>query len=70
MIGMSGNWRKSSFSGSNNCVEFRRTEFGIQVRDSKDPSGPVLDFNRAEWNAFLCGVTNGEFAIDEPIAFS
>jgi Domain of unknown function (DUF397) len=33
----------------------------VQVRDSKDPSGAVLTFNRREWDAFLLGVRNGEF---------
>jgi len=35
-------WRKSTFSGSNggNCVEVARTLGAL--RDSKNPSGPVL----------------------------
>jgi Domain of unknown function (DUF397) len=31
------------------------------VRDSKDRSGPVLQFTRREWEAFLAGVRHGEF---------
>lgn len=31
------------------------------LRDSKDPSGPVLVFTRSEWEAFTKGVANGEF---------
>jgi hypothetical protein len=31
------------------------------VRDSKDPSGPVLRFPSSEWNAFLGGVKQNEF---------
>jgi len=34
---------------------------GIGVRDSKDPSGPVLRFTPGEWHAFLGGAQNGEF---------
>ena len=44
-------WRKSSHSGSNgHCVEVAG---GVQVRDSKDPGGPVLTFTPAEWRAFI-----------------
>jgi Domain of unknown function (DUF397) len=31
------------------------------VRDSKDPDGPVLTFDRDEWTAFLSGAVAGEF---------
>ena len=33
----------------------------IAVRHSKDPQGPILEFNLTEWRAFLKGVRNGEF---------
>jgi hypothetical protein len=33
----------------------------VQVRDSKDPDGPVLAFTRREWEAFLAGCKDGEF---------
>jgi hypothetical protein len=35
-------WRKSSFSGAENCVELAHLGAAIAVRDSKDPEGPVL----------------------------
>jgi hypothetical protein len=56
-------WRKSSFSnGQANCVEVAElSEGGRAVRDSKNPDGPALRFNMAEWSAFLAGVCNGEF---------
>ncbi|GAA3092311.1 DUF397 domain-containing protein [Streptosporangium carneum] len=62
-------WRKSSFSSPNggDCVEV--AELGVTsprpehkqgarhvVRDSKDPSGPVLYFTPAGWKAFLDSV--------------
>jgi hypothetical protein len=31
------------------------------VRDSKDPTGPILRFTREEWAAFLGGAKEGEF---------
>jgi len=57
-------WRKSSYSGDNggNCVEVAGNLPGaVAVRDSKDPSGPVLTFTPAEWHAFVAGVRDGEF---------
>ena len=57
-------WRKSTRSGSSgNCVEVADNLPGGQValRDSKDPSGPVLVFTAAEWAAFVGGAKDGEF---------
>ncbi|MFD8533099.1 DUF397 domain-containing protein [Streptosporangium canum] len=57
-------WRKSSYSGgsSDNCVEVA-TDFSgvVAVRDSKDPSGPVLTFTPAAWRDFLKGIRDGHF---------
>jgi hypothetical protein len=33
------------------------------MRNSRSPSGPVLTFSFAEWEAFLTGVRDGEFDI-------
>jgi hypothetical protein len=55
-------WRKSSRSGGQgNCVEVADTPMAVGVRDSKDPSGPVLVFTRPEWQAFVDGVKSGDF---------
>jgi len=57
-------WRKSTRSGSNGqCVEARRVGDTVQLRDSKDITGPVLSFTLAEWAAFTTGVKGGEFTI-------
>ncbi|MFF5110978.1 DUF397 domain-containing protein [Streptosporangium sp. NPDC000509] len=58
-------WRKSSLSSAEgqNCIEVAALPGGGQaVRDSKDPSGPVLKFTSGEWSAFISGVRNGDFA--------
>ncbi len=55
-------WRKSSRStGDNACVEVATVDNLVGVRDSKDPTGPVLVFTLSEWRAFVEGVHNGEF---------
>ena len=43
------------------CVEVGTCSCGVKVRDSKDPEGSVLNFNHAEWSAFLAGARDGEF---------
>jgi hypothetical protein len=37
-------WKKSSFTGQENCVELAHLGAAVAVRDSKDPDGPVLWF--------------------------
>jgi hypothetical protein len=56
-------WKKSSLSTYNgNCVEVADLAGDtIGVRDSKHPTGAVLSFTPAEWDAFIGGVRNGEF---------
>ena len=55
-------WQKATRSAHNGaCVEVRGTNDEIQVRDSKNPSGSVLSFTPAEWDAFLDGAKKGEF---------
>lgn len=55
-------WFKSSFSDiGQGCVEVRFDRGLVQVRDSKEVAGPVLVFNRGEWEAFLLGAFSGEF---------
>jgi hypothetical protein len=54
-------WHKSSYSGNggqqNGCVEVARNLPGIvAVRDSKDPSVPVLTVPAAGWGALIASV--------------
>jgi hypothetical protein len=60
-----GGWHRSRHSGSTggHCVEVAPGRGGvIRVRDSKDPAGPVLEFARGEWTAFLRGVSDGQLS--------
>ena len=55
-------WRKSSRSGAaGHCVEVAETPAAVYVRDSKDATGPKLQFGALEWAAFVEGVRGGEF---------
>ncbi|MDG4802194.1 DUF397 domain-containing protein [Micromonospora sp. WMMD980] len=48
-------WRKSSRSDNNGgaCVEVAAPQEWVLIRDSKDPDGPILRFDRPRWRAFL-----------------
>ena len=54
-------WFRDHGSPTAGIVEVRFVDSEVQVRDSKDPQGSVLVFNRDEWEAFLLGVSVGEF---------
>ncbi|HXL90246.1 MAG TPA: DUF397 domain-containing protein [Streptosporangiaceae bacterium] len=61
-------WRVSSFSGNGGgtCVEVAQASDGtILVRDSKDRSNAPHRYTSAEWRAFVAGVRNGEFDLDD-----
>ncbi|GAA3266275.1 MULTISPECIES: DUF397 domain-containing protein [Dactylosporangium] len=57
-------WRKSSRSNGNggaNCVEVAVVSREIGVRDSKNPTGPVLTFTAVDWASFVDGTKLGSF---------
>jgi hypothetical protein len=55
-------WVKATASNADGtCVEMRRHNDVIEVRDTKDRSGPVLRFTSAEFAAWLDGAAKGEF---------
>jgi hypothetical protein len=65
-------WRRASRSDGRDCVEVSIAEgskegsdYVIIMRDSKHPEGPTLVFTPAEWEAFVAGVRDGEFDLDE-----
>lgn len=60
MGGLTANWAKSTRSnGSDSCVEARVHSGDVQIRDSKDPSGPALTVAPAAYRTFLTTVKAG-----------
>ncbi|MCT2593917.1 DUF397 domain-containing protein [Streptomyces sp. N2-109] len=54
-------WSKSTHSGQNGeCLEVRRTAVGLDVRDSKEPYGPILSIPADAWSGFLAAVAAGD----------
>jgi hypothetical protein len=60
---MSNDWIKAAASGGGggDCVEMRRHGDAVEVRDSKNPDGPVLRFTHTEFAAWLDGAKQSEF---------
>lgn len=53
---------KSSYSGTDGCVEVSFTEGAVFLRNSRDPDGPVLRCSHDEWSSFLARICNEELA--------
>lgn len=55
-------WIKASRSNDQgSCVEQRRHDGMVEVRDTKHRTGPTLRFTDAEFAAWLDGARRGEF---------
>jgi hypothetical protein len=58
-------WVKSQRSGptGGNCVEVAFLPGGeVALRNSRHPAGPALIFTAGEWDAFVGGAADGDFA--------
>jgi hypothetical protein len=54
-------WRKSSRSHDDGaCVEIAALGHSIAVRDSKNPDGPRLALDHAQWRYLTARVASGE----------
>ena len=49
-------WKKSRASVTANCVEVAFINGTILVRDSREPTGPVISISLEEWASFLHGL--------------
>jgi hypothetical protein len=58
-------WIMSSRSGGNggSCVEARRHNGWIEVRNSKARDAGTVRFTVEEWDSFLYGAKRGEFDV-------
>lgn len=55
-------WRKSNYSVNEvNCVQFAEGQDSYAVRDSKNPTGPVLTCSPAQWVTFTTAVSREQF---------
>lgn len=48
-------WRKSTYSQPDECVEVAFALTSVGVRDSKQPEGPRLTFSPETWLKFISG---------------
>ena len=55
-------FKLSSYTHKCCCVAVRIGET-VEIRDTKNPKGPSLSFNKGEWKAFVKGVKNDEFDV-------
>lgn len=46
-------WRTSSRSGGGSCVQIAADTDQVLIRDSKNPAGPVLSFDRTAFREFI-----------------
>lgn len=55
-------WRKSSYSGQEGgtCVEVADLDVALGVRDSTDPEGPVLQFQRSAVAGLVGRIKDGK----------
>ncbi len=54
-------WRKASYSTWNGaCLEVVSFGGRLAVRDSQDPSGPVIVFGRSAWSELVDKVKSGK----------
>lgn len=54
-------WVKSRRCDTNACLEAADLGNVVAVRNSTQPGGPVVEFTKDEWKAFIGGVEDGDF---------
>jgi Domain of unknown function (DUF397) len=58
-------WRVARRSAGNGaCVEVAAAGLGVLVRDSKDQSGPFMQYPRNAWRVFLADAKKGHLDPD------
>jgi hypothetical protein len=55
-------WYNASSNDGSSCVDVQMYANGdVEVRNSKDPDGPIVGFTSDEWAAFITGANAGKF---------
>ncbi len=54
-------WRKSSYTVRDECVEITEVGGSAAIRDSKNPRGTQLRVSTGSWRSFLAHVKAGEY---------
>lgn len=54
-------WRKSSYTARDECVEVAESGGSAAVRDSKNPRGAQLRVSTATWGSFLTHLKAGGY---------
>ena len=54
-------WRIARRCNGGACVRVAVAGETVLIGDSKSPEGPVLSYSRAEWDAFVEGIRQGDF---------
>ncbi len=52
-------WRRSSACSNAACVEVADQHDTVLVRDSRQASSPVLEFDHGAWAGFVAGLKGG-----------
>ncbi|HZN73508.1 MAG TPA: DUF397 domain-containing protein [Micromonosporaceae bacterium] len=57
---LDGRWRTSTRTLENGaCVEVRLLNARVEIRDSKDRTGPVLRFSPDQWTNLISAIIDG-----------
>ncbi len=54
-------WRKSSYTGRNECVEIAEASGSAAIRDSKNPRGAELRVSTGSWKSFVTQIKDGHY---------
>jgi Domain of unknown function (DUF397) len=57
-------WQRSSTCTSGSCIEVAKFAGRVLIRDAKNPDAAPLAFTEAEWDAFVQGISNGDFHLE------
>jgi Domain of unknown function (DUF397) len=54
-------WRVARHCDAGSCIRVARSGDSVLIGDTKNPDGPVLAYDRAEWKTFIEGIRHGDF---------